>query len=214
MKHMFGYMLIVILILSVQPANGQDRWVIGAGSAYQIPIGGLQDRFLSAFSTQVSAGRSANEYWYWEVRGEYLVFDRENVERISRDTLVLADSISMDLELYGLGIEGRYHFFGRQGKGIINPYLGLSAGMYRWFAERAAYNHEGISVPEFKQRDWSAGLGLGFGNEFLFLSFLSLSLDIRYHIVIGELWPTLSLGMESVGGFQTIAASTRLRIYF
>jgi hypothetical protein len=214
MKDIFVFVLIGLITVMTLPAAGQNDWVVGGGAAYHVPIGGLHDRFLPTIAGQYSAGRSVNENWYWEVRGEFIVYDRENVDRLSRDPDIIADSISMDLELYGLGFEGRYHFLGRHGRGIINPYLGLSAGMYRWFAERGAYDQEGISVPEFSQRDWSAGFGLGIGNEFIILPFVSLALDVRYHVVVGELWPTLSLGLENVGGFQTITASTRLRLYF
>lgn len=213
MKRLYGVSVFAFFILGAIPLHAQNQWVIGGGTAYHVPVGGLYDRFLPTVSGQVSIGRSVNENWYWETRGEVIIYDRENFDRLSRDPNIVADSISMSLELYGLGVEGRYHFWGRQGRGFINPYLGLSAGLYRWFAERDAYDHEGISVPEFSQRDWSAGFGLGIGNEIHLLRFVSVALDLRYHIVVGELWPTLSLGMESVSGFQTIVASTRVRIY-
>jgi len=120
--------------------------------------------------------------------------------------------LDLDLRIYGGGVQTYYALL--PGGGAIQPFVTGGIGLYRWFALRGSYQLAEGFVPERRQSDWSWGMNAGLGVTVRILSALSFSLNIRYQLIIGELWPALALQLENVSGMQMLENQLMLRWHF
>jgi hypothetical protein len=89
--------------------------------------------------------------------------------------------------------------------------------LQRWEETRAAYSDDetGLRVPVLSRPgQWSAGFSGGLGTEIYVLPAAALNVGVTYSLVMGELWPTLALGLENVSTFHYVTGGIGLRYYF
>lgn len=194
------------LTFLISSAAGAQGWRVSAGGAYLFPVAGLSNRFRPQVAFAVGMGKQRDERWYWGGRVDIIRFTNQNRERL------YAKNLQLELEIYGGALEGRYGLtsFRRQ----LYPYLLGSAGVYRWFSTRGAYHDSTVTLREFKQQDWSWGFSGGAGLDYAILHSLALSVEARYQMVVGELWPALAVRLENVSTFQWVSVNAGVRISF
>jgi hypothetical protein len=210
-------------ILATAPMHGQDLRA-GAYVSYLLPVGTLQDRFFPTVGGSVTFGMSdGSPAWFGSF--EYIKFDRENTDELAitrtvndggqdQEYSIPLTKLSMDLEIVGVALNGTTSLWNA---GSVDIQASAGFGVYHWNSYRSAYQDsmkaqtpsgpvlvEVLDVPESEQEDWSGGLQLGLDVRYHLGGPMFLTAGARYKIVIGELWPALSLDLENVSGMQMI----------
>jgi opacity protein-like surface antigen len=173
----------------------------------------LRELFVSTGGFSLTAGQRTESGWAWEGIIELARFSQSNTERL------YYPDVSLKLDLYGGGVRASYYPFKLQGAffGLFHPYLAGGATLYRWFYHRGAYSPDTTSageVPERKLADWSLGFRAGGGVELFPTQAISLSSQVSYNAVIGEIWPTLALRIDGVSVFQMAEVFVGIKYYF
>ncbi|MCX6138526.1 MAG: hypothetical protein NTV54_13650 [Ignavibacteriales bacterium] len=200
----------IILLLMMPPilsAQNSSPLSVEAHGAFLVPVGALNEWFLPVpGSAGLCIGQRTEGSMLWEGVFEMASFTKPNTKKLYYSTL------DVNLKAYGAGVQMRY--FVLDNSFPVEPFLNASAILYRWQAERgsmATDTTHTVIVPSLSQADWSMGFHIGAGVEFAPLNGTFLSLQARYAVVLGELWPALALRLEGVSGFQIVSISLGIR---
>ncbi|GEM_PF-1072036 len=209
----FGLMTAFFFSPSYLVAQRAGEVVVSARTSYVSPVGSLRDLFVSSSGFSVVAGQRVKNDLAWEGVIEVLQFTETN-----RDRLYYKD-LPLKLDLYGGGVQALYYPGGLEGLagGVLHPYVTGGATLYRWFYYRGAYSPDTTitdEVPELKLADWSLGFRAGGGIEVFPTQSLSLSSQVSYNAVVGEIWPTLALRIDGVSVFQMAEVFVGIKYYF
>jgi hypothetical protein len=215
--------LLTITLLAAASAYdvcGQDRPRFGVsvqGTMVQ-PVFGLRDRFDPHVTFSVGVGRWVEPGRnYVELRFLQHAFTQREDVVLREDTLRPAfdvTALNMSLDMIGGGV-----FLQRNlaTTGTFRPFITGGLLLQRWEETRAAYadTETGLNVPVLSRPgQWSAGFSGGAGAEVYFLPAAALHVGVTYSVVMGELWPTLALGLENVSTFHYVTGGVGLRYYF
>lgn len=203
----------------------QNKYIIGAGANYFLPVGSLADRMNGAFGGWIFAGKQINESWTWVGKLEYFKLTDVNEDKMfkvvetnfnnANQTVTFAlPGISMELTVFGFTAEAKYKLLKTE---FIETDLNLGFGFYNWNHDRGSYQDslfidttgtgtfllvDVINVPSLNQKDWSGGLNAGLDFNVNLFEPVWLNLSVNYKLIITELWPTLDLNLENISGLQ------------
>ncbi len=203
----------------------QDKYVIGAGGNYNLPVGSLADRMNGAFGGWFYAGKQVSDDWTWVGKFEYFKLDEvnedqmykiveTNINGVNQDLRFELPGINMELTVAGFTAEAKYKLFKSD---IFETNLNFGFGFYYWNYDRGSYSDslfadttgsgnlvvvDIINVPSLNQKDWSGGLNAGLDFNVNVFEPVWLNLSVNYKLIIAELWPTLDLNLENVSGLQ------------
>jgi opacity protein-like surface antigen len=203
------FTIIALTLISLNYSYAQLT-VAGEG-IYIIPVGGFSGWFDKHYSGTIYLGqvRGKNSFLFGGI--EFYKFYKEN-----EDKLYYKD-LNLELKIYGVSAEYRHSLIDFY---FVNLYGVLGTGLYRWFGLRGEYSiRDSVGnvidyVAERRYQDWSAGFGGGVGVEFKIVKNLSLNLNARYKIIVGEMWQTLVLRLEQASGFQWLGIQAGLQVKF
>lgn len=226
---------IVVLFCGGLTNAQNNNWIIGAGSNYNLPLAGMADRMEGAFGGFLYAGKQTSESWKWFGKIEYFKLSDVNKEMMFK--VVQADIndvtgnyrfelplLEMELTSAGLSVEAKYNLFRSD---FFEADLNFGFGFYYWEYSRSGYKDslfvdstgngdlllvEFLNVPPLFQKDWSGGINIGTDINILLFDPMAFSFGFNYKLIIGELWPALSLNLENVSGMQFIDLRAGLRI--
>ena len=219
------FSLIFISLFSQISYSQSEMWIVGANSTYNIPLGNLANRMEANLGGIIYAGKKLNSGWTWVGKFEYLKLNKVNKDKMFKFVKSDVDGtpedykfdlpyLKMDLTVAGLSAEARYNLLTTS---FIEANLNFGFGFYYWEHFRSGYQDslfitsagnnnpllvEYLDVPPLRQKDWSGGINLGADINILIFDPVSLNFGFNYKIIIGELWPTLSLNLENVSGMQ------------
>lgn len=213
-------LLIILLVVLVGPtryASAQadsGRYGVLVEGQGVLPVMGLADRFDPFPTLSIGIGRETNPQTYWEVRLQRYDFPRANQLTLLPDTTrpaAIGDSLDLSLEITGAGL-----FMQRKlaSTGRLLPFVTVGAGFYYWTDVRGSYETDGLLLEREERSQWSGGFHGGLGSEVLLTRKIALQAVIDYTIMFGELWPTLSIGLENVSTFQFASGRLGIRYYF
>jgi len=203
----------------------QDKYIIGAGGNYNLPVGSLADRMNGSFGGWFYAGKQVSDNWTWVGKFEYFKLDEvnqdqmykiveTNINGVNQDLRFELPGIKMDLTVAGFTAEAKYKLFKTD---LFETDLNLGFGFYYWSYDRGSYTDslladttgsgnlvvvDIINVPALNQKDWSGGLNAGLDFNVYLFEPVWLNLSANYKLIIAELWPTLDLNLENVSGLQ------------
>lgn len=204
---------LLFCLVSMNQVHAEDRFQAGVQYQYVQPVQTLAGWFDAASSFYgISIGRIQDARWSYRFQVEALEFTEGNKDALQYDDLAL------NLKLYGAHLGWQYNVLEKSR--YVNPFLTWDIGIYRWFAERGEYTisdsqtGSSLYIPSRNQQDWSWGGSAGAGAEIEVIRSLSIIVSVRYRIIIGELWPALSLGLENVSGFQMLDMGVMLGYRF
>lgn len=194
-------------------AQDAGAWHVSAGGTFVQPTLGLADRFGSHVTGFAGIGHSDNGRLV-EARLERFAFTQGTVTLLADTTGPAIDVAQLDMALTLTG--GSLRLQQRVGQfGPAKPFLGGGAGLYFWEERRVAYADSFRTIPALtRPSQWSAGFEVGAGVDLALTRSATVSVGGSYHVVMGELWPTLNLGLESVSTFQFATASASVRYAF
>jgi opacity protein-like surface antigen len=206
--------LALLLLLGCAPlAAAQDvgAWRVGAAGSFVQPTQGMADRFAGLATGSVGVGQWIGEGLFLEGRIEHYAFSQGTV--VFRAPIegedVNPDLLGLGLDLTGGAVHVQRSLFSRWG---LRPFATGGIGMYHWQERRTAYEDEHRSVDALERpSQWSAGFHAGLGTEVLVARQVALHAGAHYSVVMGELWPTLALGLENVSTFQFVNVSLGVR---
>ncbi|MGB9773509.1 MAG: hypothetical protein ACP5JH_06635 [Bacteroidota bacterium] len=214
-------LFVSLVVLTNSFAQRTDHWTISVIGSYALPVGSLNSLFVGTSAYGFKIGRYTDKNFLWELKLELMRFTESNRNSLSP---LVRDDLSLHLDVYGASVEGTY-FLGAT-ESFVQPYITGSAGMYRWFYTRGSHyavakDSAGNEVLDtahyldsFKQMDWSAGFSLGAGLGANLGPNFELYSDVRYKIIVGEIWQTLALGIDNVSAMQMAILSIGLRYNF
>ena len=180
--------------------------VVAIQYQYINPIGSLSNWFKPTSTFSLSIGKQTSERWAWKVKSEIIQYRKENSEELYHKDL------DLELAIYGASAQASYNPI--KTISIFQPFLIGGAGVYRWFGHRGAYQLSEVLVPNRDQDDWSWGFNFGAGLNIFVIRNLAITVESNYQIIIGELWPALSLRLENVSGFQSLNGTIGLMVFF
>jgi len=224
MKTKIKIILSVVILFSAS-LFGQDKFIIGAGSNYNMPFGSLTDRMNGAFGGWFYAGKQVSDVWTWVGKLEYFKLSsvnednmfkvvRTNINDVIEDKIFPLPGITMELSMIGFTAEAKYKLFNTD---FLETDLNLGFGFYHWNYDRGSYQDsffvdttgtgtfqlvDVIDVPSTNQKDWSGGLNAGVDFNINVFEPVWFNLSVNYKLIIAELWPTLDLNLENVSGLQ------------
>jgi hypothetical protein len=224
MKLSLKYFLPVVFILS-ELLLAQNKFIIGAGGNYNMPVGTLADRMKGNIGGWLYAGKQVSDDWTWVGKFEYFKLDEVNEDKMYKiiETNINGSAqqlsfpltgIEMELTVAGFTAEAKYKLFKTD---LFETDLNLGFGFYYWNYDRGSYSDslfadttgsgdlviiDIINVPALNQKDWSGGLNAGLDFNINIFEPVWLNLSANYKLIIAELWPTLDLNMENVSGLQ------------
>ncbi len=232
------YILIVVALVSAFTVSGQEmKFVAGVNGSAILPAGILSQRFEPAIGYSVYFGKQINERWTWTGNLLYYKFDKmreENLKKmiqaeingVTNDYSIPLPGLEMEMEIAGLMAEAKMNVFRT---GYMETDLNFGFGFLYWEHQRGEYYDslyvtppEGgdpvlvdeLEVPGRTQTDWSGAFNIGAEINFPMIEMLALNLSANYKLVVGEIWPTLSLGLENVSGFQMFDLRAGLQFRF
>lgn len=227
--------IIVFLFSFILLKAQNNQWIIGADANYNLPVGGLADRMEGNFGGLFYAGKQVSADWTWVGKFEYFKLTEVNKDEMYKVVKaeindVITDFrfelplLEMELTIAGLTVEARYNVFTSE---LIQTDLNFGFGFYFWEFRRSGYNDslkidttgsgdflvaEVLDVPALFQKDWSGGINAGLDVNINLFEPLSLNFGANYKLIIGELWPALSLNLENVSGMQFIDFRAGFRV--
>ncbi|MBI5474922.1 MAG: hypothetical protein HY961_21485 [Ignavibacteriae bacterium] len=238
MKYRVPCCLLFVSLFAAQVGAAQDReFTVGVSGSMLVPTSALSKRFVAApgGSLFFFVNRGTPQ---WGAAFEYVKFsklaDNLSVSRPITDTVggvpqktfyqIPLPKLAMSLEMFGASVQARYDAV-RFGDLLVN--IGFGAGIYRWTFKRNEYRDSlrvqtlrgvrtaaVLNVPALQQQDWSGGLNAGIDLVFRIADPVSVTGGARYKIIIGELWPTLALDLESVSTFQMLDLRAGISVDF
>lgn len=227
--------LIVLLITTFDYAQ-RNRYEFGLAPSYEIPIGNLSSRFKPAIGLNFNIKVYENESWKWFGVFQYTHFNKPNYDKLIKKVEVqngldkeLYDfplKLNLSLETTLLLLEANYFIYKNQ---FFNSNIIFSFGFTNWTYKREQYkdsllikinnsnlttNISTLDVPSNSQTDWSGTILFGINSSINVVNNIDIYLQTNYKLIIGELWPALSLDMENVSGLQTISLILGLKAKF
>jgi len=233
MKKIINIYIFVLIMIS-SSIYSQEEYFFGANANYLIPIGSFSNRFENSVGTTIYFGKKISTDFSWVGKLDYMKFDKLNNEKLSKKVSaeindvklfynIPLEKLEMEFEAIGLLAEAKW--------GLVNSSFGeislaIGFGFYQWESFRSSYidtisviPSEGDSpivikefnVPENNQKDWSGGINLGLAADINIIGPLQFNIGGYYKIIIGELWPALSLDIENVSGIQMLNISAGLK---
>ena len=203
---------LIVLLLVICPilsAQNSSPLSVEAHGSFLIPVGALNEWLLPAPGVGLCIGQRTEGSMLWEGVFEMVSFSEPNTKKLYYDAL------DLKLKAYGAGVQMRYYIL--ENAFPVEPFVCASAVLYRWQAERGSMATDTagtLVVPSLSQADWSMGFHAGVGVEFASLNGTFVSLQARYGVILGELWPALALRLEGVSGFQIVSISVGIRQEF
>lgn len=227
--------LFALVIFSSTLFSQNNKFIAGATPVYNLPVGTLADRLNGDIGFMFYAGKQISDSWMWIGKFEYFKLSDVNSDQqfvtIQSDVLGNLEeyrfelsNLQMELTVAGFTAEAKYNVFTTD---ILNVDVNLGFGFYYWEHFRESYNDslfvdttgqgdlvliETIEVPSLTQNDWSGGINIGTDFNFLIFDPIFINLSANYKIIVGELWPTLSLNLENVSGLQFLDFRAGLRL--
>lgn len=230
--------LLILLLILIDPLKSQNyEFTIGATGSYFQPIGSLADRFKPTYGGSFTFGRAINKTVEWYAKAEYFKFEKVNEEKaiITRDltfndvkktyTMPLPN-LEMSLEVIGLSANVNFKVIDTD---FFDGNITGGFGIFRWIGKRGAYYDslmvdttgngdftlgQVVGVPSIDQNDWSGGFNVGLDANIKITGPVWFNIAGNYKVVVGELWPSLSLDIENVSTFQMIEARAGIKIRF
>ncbi len=226
---------LIILSLSIVNITAQNsHWIIGANGNYNLPVGSLADRMDGNFGGSFYAGKRLNSEWTWVGKFDYFRLSDVNKDKMFKIIKAeVSDDIvdykfdlpllTMQLTVAGLSVEARYNMLSTD---FFEADINFGFGFYFWEYFRSGYQDslfvdttglgnfllvEVINVTPLLQKDWSGGINFGTDINFILFDPLSLNIGFNYKLIIGELWPALTLNLENVSGMQFMDFRAGLR---
>jgi hypothetical protein len=224
MKFSLKIFLLTVFVLP-QLIVAQNKFLIGAGGNYNLPIGSLADRMNGAFGGWFYAGKQVSDDWTWVGKFEYFKLTdvneenmykivETNINGVNQNLRFELPGINMELSIMGFTAEAKYKLFKTD---LFETDLNFGFGFYYWNYDRGNYTDslladttgsgdlvvvDIINVPALNQKDWSGGLNAGLDFNVNVFEPVWLNLSVNYKLIIAELWPTLDLNLENVSGLQ------------
>ena len=203
-------MFLLLVVHPILSAQSSSPLSVEAHGSFLAPVGALNEWLLPApGGVGMCIGQRTEGSMLWEGVFEMASFSKPNTKKLYYSTL------DVNLKAYGAGVQMRYFILDNSFP--VEPFLSASAVLYRWHAERgsmATDTARTLIVPSLSQADWSMGFHVGAGVEFTPLNGTFLSMQARYAVILGELWPALALRLEGVSGFQIVSISLGIRQEF
>ncbi len=224
-KKLFIAAVCVVFAFNLNAQNSD--YILGSDASYYLPLGTLAERFNGTLGVSFFFGKSVSERWTWIGRAEYFKLSKENRDKLikkveievdgsERIYLFPLDKLEMEFEAAGISAEAKYKYFSA---GPFESNLFFSFGFFYWDNYRSSYNDtlkndinndgnlvvvEVIDVPALRLNDWNGAISVGIDAGVVLFDPLRLYINANYKLIIGELWPTLRLGIENVSGLQFI----------
>jgi hypothetical protein len=209
-----------IFMLFFIPGNLSGQYSAYGGGGYELitPAGGLHERFEAIEVPVLSVGWDVDEKARVILEYQNMNFDRINKEKIPYDTL------RMSLKNHSGGLLYQYAVW--QPITWTTFYVQAGITLNRWEFKRDAFSTtiepdsvttfvpEMINLEPHRRTDWSWGAKVGGGVEMSPLTWFHLGWHINAHLIAAELWPTESLGMESVSGLKMLNHQFYLRLSY
>ncbi len=203
----------IVIIVSLLMSLGYLRaqFTVAGEGIYIMPVGGFSGWFDRHYSGTLYLGQVRQGNSFLLGRIEFYKFYKENVGKLYYKDL------NLELKVYGVGAEYRHSLFDVY---FLNFYGVVGSGLYRWFGLRGEYFFKDSVgnvydyVAERRYQEWSAGFWGGTGVEFKIAKGLSLNLNARYQIIVGEMWQTLVLRLEQASGFQWLGVQAGMQVKF
>ncbi len=217
------FLLIASLFVSTLFAQ-KDSFIIEANGNYYLPTGALADRFNGTFGGSFYLGKQVSQKWTWLAKLEYFKMTDINKDKIVRkvnydfnDITQTAEipltKMNMDLTVAGLSVEARMKILATD---FFESDINIGFGFLYWDNNRGEYFDslyvtpndttqvlvDVLQVPSQSQMDWNGALNLGINFSVKIFEPVWFNTGANYKIIIGELWPALSLDIENVSGMQ------------
>jgi hypothetical protein len=224
--------LSLLLFLLPAAALHAQEYGVAAHISSLLPMGGMADRFKPTAGGAVTftVHRGSPE---WSGSIEYFRFgtaaDRsitrtvtDSASGVEQAVVFPLEELDMTLEAWGASATASWGLFTL---GPVDTRLSLTLGFYRWTFVRGAYTDslyadiggttvlaDVLNVPESRQEEWSGGFAVGLDVVVPLFEPVYLSAGARYRALIGELWPTLALELESVSTMQMVDLRAGLEV--
>ena len=208
--------------------------VIGAGAAYELPLGTLHDRFLASNGGMVYAGVEITPRLTWIGKFEYAEFGTMNSSMLKKTVTVVQGTsaqqyklplpkLTMNLKTAAVTAEAHLSILGTDGL-ESNGVIGF--GFTNWVNTRSQYYDSlyvsdaatgtpvkaaVLAVPANRQEDWNGTFNLGIELSAKVIDPVWFTLGADYKMIVGELWQTLDLDLENVAGMQFISIRAGLK---
>lgn len=217
------FLLIASLFVSTLFAQ-KDSFIIEANGNYYLPTGALADRFNGTFGGSFYLGKQVSQKWTWLAKFEYFKMTDINKDKLVRkvnydfnDITQTAEipltKMNMDLTVAGLSVEARMKVLATD---FFESDINIGFGFLYWDNNRGEYFDslyvtpndttqvlvDVLQVPSQSQMDWNGALNLGINFSVKIFEPVWFNTGANYKLIIGELWPALSLDIENVSGMQ------------
>jgi hypothetical protein len=217
--------IVLLMMFSADSIAQENKYLIGAGGNYNIPVGSLADRFKPAAGGYFYGGQEVSSRWTWIGKLEYYKFTETNKDALVKRVLLDAGEMTreykfpltgleLELTVAGASAEARYSILDSD---VIEADLNFGFGFYYWEHFRGKYTDslyadttgtgdlvllETLVVPAIRQKDWSGSINFGANFNIRIADPVYLNISGNYKIIIGELWQTLVLDIENVSSLQ------------
>ncbi len=212
--------LLGVFLFFMTPGVLSGQYRIYTGGAYEFiyPVNGLGDRFEGIETPVFSAGWDVDAKARIMLEYRMMTFDEINREDLPYDTL------RMSLKNHSGGLLYQYEVW--EPVPWISLYVQAGITLNQWEFRREPFTTvidpdsvttfvpEEISLDVHRRRDWSWGAKAGAGVEISPLRWLHVGWHFTAHLIAAELWPTESLGMESVSGLKVPDHQIYLRVSY
>jgi hypothetical protein len=227
--------ILFIAALFFTSINAQkNSIIIEANGNYYLPTGALAERFNGTFGGSFLVGKQVSDNWTWLGKFEYFKLTDLNKDKLVRkvgytfnDVEQTAEipltNLNMELTVAGLSVEARMKVLSTD---IFESDINLGFGFLYWENKRGGYFDslyvnpndttqilvDVIQVPAQTQIDWSGAVNLGVNISVKLFEPVWFNASANYKLIIGELWPALSLDIENVSGIQLFDFRTGFQI--
>ncbi len=197
-----------------EAATAVRDYTVGASGFAALPTAGLADRFGVGAGGAVRFGWGMGAVRYG-VSVEAAALPKGSVRMLTEPDQNRPATVDLDrLELSFSTVGAAFSVERGLGRiGPAEPYLTASAGLARWRGVRGAYadSTSTLDLPELSQTGTSGRFSAGAGVLVPLGDRFSLTVGAEYAVTMGELWPTLSLGLDNVSTFQMVTPRLGLR---
>lgn len=212
---MRNYKLLVILVLAVffipNLVSGQmfkaDQWSLQVNGGLSQPLGELGNWFKPTYNVTGGFTRGFSDRVATEVRVNYYYLDKEGSGGGTKypmpSTLVLNfRSVGLTCSaLINLSLSSK-----------TKPYIIAGTGLYRWNCSRGGGNYKGENILAKRRNEYSYGFNGGIGVAIAAGNKAYIDINARWEGIIGQLYPTLYLGLEKVQPIATLGLNAGIRI--
>lgn len=227
------YLLIAGLFITSLFAQ-KNSLILEVNGNYILPTGPLADRFNGTFGGSFLIGKQVSDNWTWLGKFEYFKLTDLNEDKLVRKVNydynnltqtaeIPLSKLDMELIVAGLSVEARMKIISTN---YFESDLNLGFGFLYWENKRGGYFDslfvapndstqilvDVLQVPSQSQMDWSGAINFGLNLSIKLFEPVWFSTSANYKLIIGELWPALSLDIENVSGMQLFDFRTGFQI--